>query len=120
MIAVLCLLFLGCAIDSSGHKTQRTPKQTTAEPGTEQPTPTEWKDLIEVKMPEIIRILEEEDIERTETFHSGWIVIYLRNGSRYRGIYERVQAGKYSEVRDIMGHIWKQRPPEERWDRITE
>ena len=119
MIVMLWLLSVGCATDSSEGKTGRTPEQDTAKP-------IEWKESIEVETPELIRILEEEDIAETGTSHSGRISIGLKDGRGYYGKYVRAQAGKYAEDErcfdacGLVGRIQKHRAPEERWPSVSE
>lgn len=68
---------------------------------------------------EIIRILEEEDIDSISTSHSQDIYITFKDGHHFKGTYVYQHAGKYSEDDDLFDilnlvvHIQKQRSTEE-------
>ncbi|HUS47802.1 MAG TPA: pitrilysin family protein [Phycisphaerae bacterium] len=72
-----------------------------------------------IKTPEIIRILENEQIEFIATAHSQTIHIRLKDGREYEGKYVHAEAGEYSDDRklfdilNLVTHIKKHRPPEE-------
>ena len=77
---------------------------------------------------EIIRILEEEQIDFTASTHSQVIYILLKDGREYEGKYVHSEAGVYSKDPDLFDilnlavHIKEKRPPEEveDWGIITE
>lgn len=68
---------------------------------------------------EIIRILEEEDIDSISTSHSQEIDIVLKDGRHFHGKYVYQHAGKYAEHDDLFDilnlvlHIQEQRSIEE-------
>lgn len=69
-----------------------------------------------IRTPEIVRILENEDIAYTSTTHSQHISIQLTDGSRYVGRYVPSEAGKYASITDILNltiDIRNKRPPAE-------
>lgn len=74
---------------------------------------------VQIQTPEIIRILEEENIASLRTAHSQSISITLRDGRRYMGKYDQSQAGqKYGDdhlwdILNLVSHIRANRRPEE-------
>ena len=72
-----------------------------------------------IETPEIVRILEKEQIESIGTSHSQRIYIRLEDGRAYQGTYVHAQAGKYAEeenlfdILNLVIHIKKKRLPEE-------
>lgn len=50
-----------------------------------------------IETPEIVRILENEDVEYITTNHSQYINISLSDGSQFEGTYLHAEAGEYSK-----------------------
>ena len=74
---------------------------------------------IPIETPEIVRILEDEDIAGIATLHCQSIHIELKNGCTYGGTYEQAEAGKYAndphlrDIYNLVRHILATRPAEE-------
>ena len=79
-------------------------------------------EVVNADTPEIIRILETENIASVSTAHSQVIHIQLEDGTRFQGYYNHREAGEYSEIPhlfDILNlviHIREQREKSESLD----
>lgn len=68
---------------------------------------------------EIIRILEEEQIDAISTTHDQRIDITLKDGRHFHGSYVHAAAGKYaddeslSDILNLVLHIQERRPSED-------
>jgi len=81
-----------------------------------------WNDQTNIKIiqtPEIIRILETENIVYVATSHSQEIHIQLKDGRRFKGTYDQSEAGPYSnheqlfDIYNLARHIKNNRPEKE-------
>ena len=72
-----------------------------------------------IQTPEIIRILETENIVYVATSHSQEIHIQLKDGRRFKGTYDQSEAGPYSnheqlfDIYNLARHIKNNRPEKE-------
>lgn len=110
IIFPIILLMTGCAFFQP--ETGRNPEDIPINKGPQ-------KEPVSIDTAEIIRILEEEDIEYISTTHSQAIHIQLKDGQEFEGIYVHSQSGKYANKEDLFDilnlvmHIKDKRPPEE-------
>ena len=86
----ISILIIAIGLFSFGCTQSQTPEQQ-----------SEDESSNEIKTPEIIRILEEEDIELIFTAHDQTICIKLEDGREFGGKYIYEQAGKYSENQNL-------------------
>ena len=113
-LVLFCFVVAGCA----SHK-ELDPADVAANPTRNTPTEPLQSGPSEIETKEIVRILEQEDIDSISTSHSQKIYIRLKDGREYEGTYEHSQAGKYStdehffDILNLVMHITKNRPPEE-------
>jgi antitoxin component YwqK of YwqJK toxin-antitoxin module len=76
-----------------------------------------YKDYARIDTATIIKMLEEADIAHLETTHGQKINIILKDGRKYRGLYQQPKSGKYSEdgmlfdIYNLVRYIFDKRDP---------
>ena len=104
----ICILVIAIGLFSFGCTKSQTQEQKLEE-----------NIIKKIQTPEIIRVLEEENINLIFTSHDQTIYIKLEDGQQFEGKYIHSQAGKYSDnehlfdILNLVNHIEKIR--NEKW-----